>query len=84
MAHSTIRVGVGVAQLNSLNRVQRTGVISRCRDSVSSWLHVTLLAALLFKEEESVIDRGRDKTSESKRMATQVNATVHLHPTRFP
>jgi len=40
-----------------------------------------LLAARLYQEEESEIGRGRDETSESKRVATQVNTTVHLHPT---
>ena len=43
---------------------------------------VKLLAAYLFKEEESVIGRGRDETSESKRVATQVNllciSTLHI------
>ena len=43
-----------------------------------------LFRSPLYQEEESEIGRGRDETSESKRVATQVNTTVHLHPTHFP
>lgn len=56
--------------------------MSRLRLQLAAFL--MLRAAHVFQEEESVIGRGRDETSESKRMATQVQSSVHLHPSRCP